>query len=101
MYRHYNIKVTGRVQKVGFRFMTMKRAYELGIKGYVRNMKDRDSVYIEAEGDDEAMCTFLAWVKKGPPFSEVKSMEHTEGEVKNYKSFEIFHESSHNYKVIL
>ena len=99
MYRHYNIKVTGHVQKVGFRFMTMKRAYELGIKGYVRNMKEKDSIYIEAEGDDEPMCAFLVWIRHGPPFSEVKNMEHTEGEVKNYTSFEIVHDS-HNYHTI-
>lgn len=99
MYRHYNIKVTGRVQRVGFRFMTMKRAYELGIKGYVKNLKERDQLYIEAEGEDDVMCTFLSWVRRGPPFSEVKNMEAVEGEIKKYSSFEITHDN-HNLQMI-
>jgi acylphosphatase len=98
MYRHYNIKVTGHVQKVGMRFMTMQRAYELGIKGFVMNMKEKDQVYIEAEGDDAAMCTFLSWLRKGPPFTDVKNVEFTESEIKNYTSFEISN-NNHNIPV--
>lgn len=96
MLRHYDIKVTGRVQKVGFRFLSLKRAYELGIRGYVKNLPEKDAVYIEAEGEEEALCSFLLWVRKGPPFAEVKNVDFHEGEVRNYSTFDIVHEVKNN-----
>ena len=96
MLRHYDIKVIGRVQKVGFRFLTLKRAYELGIKGYVKNLTEKDAVYIEAEGEEEALCSFLLFVRKGPPFSEVKNVDFHESDLKNYPTFDIVHEVKNN-----
>ncbi len=96
MIRHYDIKVTGKVQKVGFRFLSLQKAYELGIRGYVKNLPEKDSVFIEAEGEEDAICTFLSWLRKGPPFSEVKNIEFKEGEVKNDSSFDIINEAKNN-----
>lgn len=96
MLAHYDIKVTGRVQKVGYRFLSLKTAYELGIRGYVKNLKEKDSIYIEAEGEEDALSSFLVWVRKGPPFAEVKNVEFHEGEVKNYSTFEIVHDVKSN-----
>jgi acylphosphatase len=98
MIKHLDFKVTGRVQRVGFRFLTLKRAYELGIYGYVKNLKEKDSLYIEAEGREDAMNLFVKWVKRGPPFSEVKNVEIYEGEVRHYNSFEILSETK-NHKL--
>lgn len=89
MIRHCNLIVTGTVQRCGFRFLTLKRACELGIKGFVKYLEEKNAVYIEAEGEEEAMESFLKFIKKGPPFSEVKSVDIQEAEVKNFSTFEI------------
>jgi acylphosphatase len=68
------IQVYGRVQGVGFRFYTHKKAGELGIKGYVRNQTD-GSVYIEATGEAESMKLFTKWCEDGPTWAHVTKME--------------------------
>ncbi len=48
-----NLKVTGRVQGVGFRYFTRKQAISLDITGWVRNMPDGSvEVYICGEEDN-------------------------------------------------
>ena len=86
--KHYNILITGRVQQIGFRFSAMQAAYRYGIHGFVQNMKD-DTVYIEAEGEDEQMTYFFQWCHKGPLGAKVEKVEITEGELKNFKAFDI------------
>ncbi len=64
------IKVYGRVQGVGFRFYTNKKAVELNISGYVQN-KPNGSVYIEAEGNETDLQTFVDWVNIGTQWAKV------------------------------
>ena len=59
------IKVEGRVQGVGFRFMTKMVADQLRIGGIVRNEND-GSVYIEANGSEEQINEFIRLVKASP-----------------------------------
>ncbi|OJG69018.1 acylphosphatase [Enterococcus moraviensis] len=59
------MNVQGRVQGVGFRYMTKMVADELGIYGTVRN-EDDGSVSIEALGDDEIMTKFIQKIKDSP-----------------------------------
>ncbi|WP_085560578.1 acylphosphatase [Carnobacterium iners] len=56
---------TGRVQGVGFRFMTKMVADEIGIFGSVKNQTD-GSVYIEANGDPVKIDKFIEKIKKSP-----------------------------------
>ena len=51
-------------------------------------MKD-DSVYIEAEGEDEQMDFFVQWCHRGPLGAKVANVEITKGELKNFKAFDI------------
>ena len=51
------LKISGRVQNVGFRYHTRKKAQEMGISGFVKNQVD-GSVYIEAEGEEEVLAAF-------------------------------------------
>ena len=69
----YAIKITGRVQGVGFRYSTLSEARRMGLTGFVRNMPD-GSVYIEAEGPVETLNSFVAWCRKGPGISFVDSL---------------------------
>ena len=68
------IKVYGRVQGVGFRFYTNKKAVELNISGYVQNKPD-GSVYIEAEGDKTSLQTFIDWVNIGTQWARVNKVK--------------------------
>ena len=88
MKSHLNITVTGKVQGVFFRSSTKAVADQLGIKGQISNEPD-GSVYIEAEGDKVALEMFLDWCKEGPEHAKVISVERHEGELKNYRNFEV------------
>ncbi|MDH6365129.1 acylphosphatase [Enterococcus sp. PF1-24] len=63
--RKVRMNVEGRVQGVGFRYMTKMVADELGVRGKVWN-EDNGSVSIEAIADNETMQAFIARVKASP-----------------------------------
>ena len=74
------MRVAGRVQGVGFRYMTKFAADELGIGGIVRN-EDDGSVYIEANGSSDQIYTFIEKVKRSPtPSGHVATWEVTQDE---------------------
>jgi acylphosphatase len=82
--KHFNITVSGKVQGVYFRVYTEKKANELGLSGFVQNEKNGD-VYIEAEGSEEKLSQLKEWCKTGSPGAEVKKVEVSEGEIKNFR----------------
>ncbi len=86
--KHLNITVSGHVQGVFFRLTTKAVADQLGVKGTARNMPD-GTVYIEAEGDDFALESFLDWCREGPEKAVVENVIYEAGEVKNYRNFEV------------
>jgi len=86
--KHINIKVTGKVQGVFFRASTKAVADQMGVKGLVKNQKD-GSVYIEAEGSATILDLFLDWCKEGPEKALVENVEVADGEIKNYRNFEV------------
>jgi acylphosphatase len=57
--------VHGRVQGVSFRYYTQRRAVELGLTGYVRNLWDR-TVEVVAEGQRAVVEELLAFLHIGP-----------------------------------
>lgn len=84
---HRIIRIVGYVQGVGFRRSAKSIADTLGICGFARNERD-GSVYIEAEGEEEAMTSFLAWCRRGPPSARVDRVDIREGSVKGFRGFE-------------
>lgn len=86
--KHFDIHVKGRVQNVGFRAFTLKKAREANVTGYVKNMTD-GSVYIEAEGSREALDIFFTEVRQGPRWSRVEDFQANEAPLDGYDSFEI------------
>ncbi len=82
------IQVFGRVQGVGFRYYTKKKAQELGIKGYVQNRPD-GSVKIEAEGEDQKLEAFLHWCRQGPSWARVQEVKSAELPPAGYEDFRI------------
>lgn len=65
-----------------------ERSDELGLKGFVKNMPD-GSVYIEAEGDEDALEEFLEWCKRGPESAKVDRVEVSNGTPQNFQEFRI------------
>ncbi len=86
--KHLDIVISGRVQGVFFRVTSKAVADQLGVKGTARNNAD-DTVAIEAEGDDFSLELFLEFCHKGSDRSAVEKVEVTEGEMKNYRNFEV------------
>jgi acylphosphatase len=72
--RRVYIRVSGRVQGVGFRFFTHRAAQRVGLVGYVRNMPNGD-VEAEAQGLREDIEAFLCQVRRGPSASRVKRVD--------------------------
>jgi acylphosphatase len=88
MKKHFTIKISGLVQGVFFRASTKENADRLGINGFVRNEPDT-SVYIEAEGEEEALNEFIKWCHHGPPRADVERCDALEGSIKNLNRFVI------------
>jgi acylphosphatase len=82
------LKITGRVQKVSFRYYTRKTAQELGVSGFVKNETD-GSVYIEAEGEEEILDKFMLWCHKGPNWARVDHINIQASQVLGYEGFEV------------
>ena len=68
------LHIYGRVQGVGFRYYTNKKAIELGISGFVRNLPD-GSVYIEADGEPDQLEIFINWCYEGPSWARVTDVQ--------------------------
>ncbi len=66
--------ISGRVQRVGFRYFAYERAMREGIGGYVRNLPDH-RVEVLAEGEPEAMRRFEMALRQGPPASRIEDVE--------------------------
>ena len=70
------ILVEGRVQGVGYRNFVQRKAAQLGLAGYVMNLKD-GSVRVRVEGSREAIEELDARPEKGPPLARVESLAVT------------------------
>jgi acylphosphatase len=66
--------VRGRVQGVSFRYYTQKRANELDLTGYVRNLWD-ESVEVVAEGPRGDLEKLLSFLHTGPRSAFVTEVE--------------------------
>jgi acylphosphatase len=90
--KHIDITVKGKVQGVFYRASTKAVADQLGVKGFVKNEPNGD-VFIAAEGDNISLGMFLDWCNEGPEKAVITSVESHEGELKNYRNFEVVKKS--------
>ncbi len=68
------MRVTGRVQGVGYRESCVRVARALGLRGWVRNRVD-GSVEALAQGPADALAQLRAWMLAGPPLARVDGLE--------------------------
>ena len=66
--------VSGRVQGVFFRQNTLKKAEELGVLGWIKNLPD-GRVEAVFEGEKEKVERMVDWEKKGPVSALVEKVE--------------------------
>ncbi|RJP58238.1 MAG: acylphosphatase [Deltaproteobacteria bacterium] len=60
-----HVVVKGRVQGVYFRAETQYEARQLGVNGWVKNLRDR-SVEAVFEGEEDSVKSMVKWCNHGP-----------------------------------
>jgi acylphosphatase len=65
-----HVRITGRVQGVGFRAWTRGRAEALGLRGWVRNEPD-GAVTVLIAGDEVPLAEMIDALNTGPAFARV------------------------------
>jgi acylphosphatase len=84
-----HVRLTGRVQGVGFRYTTADEARRRGLTGWVRNL---DSGGVEAvfEGPRLSVDDMLRWCHEGPPGAYVRDVRVSWDEpLEQFARFEI------------
>ena len=71
--RELHVRVTGRVQGVGFRWFVRERARRLGLAGWVRNLRD-GSVEVAAAGDQGQLDLLVGELRRGPQGAAVEDV---------------------------
>ena len=72
-----HLKISGRVQGVGFRYCMAEEAGRLGVTGWVRNRRD-GSVEAVVDGTPDAVAAILEWARHGPPAAHVTEVQVSE-----------------------
>ncbi len=67
--------VYGLVQGVFFRDFVHRRATQLGLTGYVRNLPSGEALEVHAEGERKRLEELISYLKIGPPGAEVEKVE--------------------------
>ena len=76
MLESWLVRVSGRVQGIGYREACVGRARELGITGWVRNRMD-DSVEAMLQGSPEQLARMCSWLRDVMPAARVDELEVT------------------------
>lgn len=82
------LTVKGRVQGVGFRYFACRRAEELGVIGWVRNLPNGD-VEAHAQGEPEALTKFSAALHSGPAMAYVLDVTEEQAPVGDFVGFSV------------
>jgi acylphosphatase len=80
--------VSGRVQGVFFRATCAANARELGLGGYVRNLRD-GRLEAAFEGDDGDVEAMVAWCRRGPELARVDHVEVLDEPLQGDRTFRV------------
>jgi acylphosphatase len=71
-----HVIIEGRVQGVFFRYHTQDKAYQIGVKGWVKNRRD-GRVEAVFEGNKDRVDQIIEWCRHGPPDARVANVHLT------------------------
>jgi acylphosphatase len=74
MLSRVHVFVSGRVQGVAYRYFVERRAAEIPVTGWVRNLRD-GRVEIMAEGEKADLESFLGFLRQGPRMANVDDLD--------------------------
>lgn len=85
-----HLKIHGRVQGVGFRYYTTRKAEDNGVKGWVKNMPD-GTVEVFISGERQAVERMKKLLYSGPVSAHVTSVEELpiEGQSEAFYDFSV------------
>lgn len=86
--RAVRVSVDGKVQGIGFREATRRRALELDVMGWVRNEED-GTVAMHAEGPPPAVESLLAFLRKGPRGAAVAGVAVSDVPIEGHEQFAV------------
>jgi len=69
-----HLRISGRVQGVGYRDSLSTEARARGVSGWVRNRRD-GTVEALLQGDAEAVDAVIGWARRGPAAARVHAVE--------------------------
>lgn len=84
-----HLLISGRVQGVGFRHFTRQNARDLGVKGWVKNLRNGD-VEAVLDGSKEDIETMIERLKTGPRSARVEHIREVEDSNQDGESFSGF-----------
>ncbi len=70
----FHLRISGRVQGVGYRDALRREALRHGASGWVRNRSD-GTVEAVVQGGRETVDAVIAWARRGPPAARVSAVE--------------------------
>ena len=89
MTRNVHVRISGRVQGVGYRAFVERMAERLGLDGWVRNRRD-GSVEAVFAGETTAVEAMLTACRKGPRLAQVAEVAVSETELEgNHELFSV------------
>jgi acylphosphatase len=74
MLSRVHVFVSGRVQGVAYRYFVERRAAEIPVTGWVRNLRD-GRVEIMAEGEKADLESFLGFLRQGPRMANIDDLD--------------------------
>jgi acylphosphatase len=74
MRKRVHVFYSGHVQGVGFRFTAEEAAHQLGVVGWVKNLRD-GRVEVVAEGEEKTLEQLLSEIRRGPMRNFIKDTE--------------------------
>jgi acylphosphatase len=77
--RSVHLRITGRVQGVGYRAWAVDTARRLGLRGWVHNRTD-GNVEVLATGGDDAVAAMIEACRQGPDAARVADVAISEVE---------------------
>ncbi len=83
-----HVYISGRVQGVFFRDSTREKAQEIGLNGWVRNMRD-GRVEAVFEGDEDKVNKMIEWCHEGPRSARVDRVEISKEEPVGEEGFSV------------